>query len=313
MRVLIHTFFVLALPVAVAYFGVSVGGALALVLLALLWRLAISLSALMFPAKEPELELETIIASHFAEKVRWCMDRLGVPYTERPKVGIFGVLFRSRTVPELRFRTGVVRSVIGNSPEILRYLWGRYAVELGDAARFLEPTPERLEMEERIDRYGVNLQVWVYYHVLDHPDVTQRAWGRYSTAVPLWQRMLLPVLYPVFRRFLRRVFRINERHYANVVKHIEALLEEIEGRLADGRSSLLGGEQTDFVDIAFASMSGLWLQPAEYAAPVNTGARLSREHFPLQMGIDVDRWSEAYPLTVAFVERLYREERFSGA
>ena len=73
-------------------FGVSVAGAIGLVLLMLLWRWAISLSAIAFPARVPELELETISASHFVEKVRWCMDRLGVEYREKPVGGTLGAL-----------------------------------------------------------------------------------------------------------------------------------------------------------------------------------------------------------------------------
>ena len=43
---------------------------------------------------------------------------------------------------ELRFKSGAVRSEIGNSAEILRYLWGRYSAELGSRAAHLEPTPQ---------------------------------------------------------------------------------------------------------------------------------------------------------------------------
>ena len=77
-RLLLHALFLLLLPVIVAWLGISTAGAIALVLLALLWRWAISLSAILAPARIPDLELETISASHFVEKVRWCMDRLGV-------------------------------------------------------------------------------------------------------------------------------------------------------------------------------------------------------------------------------------------
>lgn len=51
------------------------------------------------------------------------MDRLGVEYSERQMVGVLGVFFTGRSVPQLKIRTGLVRSTIGNSPEILRYLW----------------------------------------------------------------------------------------------------------------------------------------------------------------------------------------------
>ena len=258
-----------------------------------------------------EADLETIPPSHFAEKVRWCLDRLGVAYSERPAAGINGVMFRGRSVPRLSFRTGIVRSVIGNSPEILRYLWGRYAVECGDAADFLRPTPERLELEQRLDRYGAHLQVWVYYHLLDHPDVVTHVWGRNDPSVPLWQRQLLPVLFPLNRWFLRRVFRIDQAHYEKVVEKIEALLADVEARLDDGRRSILDSDDTDFVDMTFAALSALWLQPAKFAAGKAEAARIKHDEYPPAMAADIERWCDRYPLAKALVERLYREERIA--
>ena len=64
------------------------------------------------------------------------MDRLGVDYTERQNTGVLGVFFVGRTVPKLYVRTGMVTSTIGNSSDILRYLWGRYATEYGARATF---------------------------------------------------------------------------------------------------------------------------------------------------------------------------------
>jgi hypothetical protein len=206
-RLLIHSAFLLLLPILVAWLGISIAGAIGLVLLALLWRWAISLSMFLAPAKVPELELETISISHFVEKVRWCMDRLGVDYREKPVGGTLGAFFLGRTVPLLKIRSGAVRSSIGNSPEILRYLWGRYTAESGDQAAFLEPTAERLEFEHRIDRCGVNLQVWVYHHMLEDRELTLHAWGCNSREIPWWQRISLKLLFPVLRILIRMVFR----------------------------------------------------------------------------------------------------------
>lgn len=310
-RLLIHSFFLVLLPVIVAYYGISTTGAVALAILTLLWRWAITLAGIFKPPRVPKLELETISISHFAEKTRWCMDRLGVEYIEKPVAGIFGVIFTGRSVPVLKIRTGLVRSVIGNSPEILRYLWGRYGIEHAEHAAFLEPTVERVEMEQRIDRYGVNLQVWVYYHILEHRELALRAWGQHSSAVPAWQRLLLPVMFPLFRIFLRKAFGISDEHYAGVVKRIEKMLADIEGRLDDGRRSILGGDDTDYVDISFAAISALWLQPEQFAVGKADALRIGRERFPIQMGVDVERWTDQFPLAVALVERLYREERVS--
>ena len=121
-RALLHTAVLFLLPVIVAWNGWSPGSAILAVVLMLVWRWLISLSAFALPEKLPELVLETISASHFVEKVRWNMDVAGIDYVERPAAGTLGAFFAGRTVPCLHMRTGAVRSRIGNSPEILRYL-----------------------------------------------------------------------------------------------------------------------------------------------------------------------------------------------
>jgi len=274
-RLLIHSLFLFALPVIVAWFGISVAGAIALLVLMLIWRWAISLSIMIAPAKTPELELETISASHFVEKVRWCMDRLGVEYTEKPVGGTLGAFFLGRTVPVLKFRTGAVRSSIGNSAEILRYLWGRYSTEMAEQARFLEPTPERLEFEKQVDRCGVDLQV----------------------------------LYPLLRFLIRNAFRITPAHYGKAVEHIEALLAEVESKLSDGRKSILGSNTINYTDLAFTAIMGLWLQPQGYGGGQADAVRIDREDCPAPMAEEIETWSTGYPLTTGFMEQLYSSER----
>ena len=312
-RLLIHSVFLFLLPLIVAWFGISMWGAAALVILALAWRWAIILSGILAPEKVPDLELETIAASHFVEKVRWCMDRLGIDYTERQVVGVLGVFFTGRSVPKLKIRTGLVRSTLGNSPEILRYLWGAYAATLGEHAKFLEPTRERLELEKKLDRYGVDLQVWVYHHILDDRKLTEHAWGCNSPAIPAWQRYIVIAIFPVLRMLLRRAFRITDAHYAKAVEHIELILAEIEERLADDRVSILGNEAICYVDITFASFSGLWLQPPEFGGGKADGVRVERNRAPVAMQADIERWISTYPNTTRFIENLYKHERLVSA
>jgi glutathione S-transferase len=308
-RLLVHTLFMLLLPIVVAWLGISVAGAIGLVLLALLWRWAISLSVWIAPAKVPELELETISASHFVEKVRWCMDRLGEPYTERPAGGTLGAFFVGRSVPVLRFKSGAVRSSIGNSSEILRYLWGRYATERGESSQFLEPTPDRLELEQWLDRCGLDLQVWVYFHILDERELTLHAWGVHNPAIPSWQRLTLRFLYPLLRFLIRKSFRITSSRYEKALAHVDALLTQVEEKLADDRKSILGGDTINYTDLTFAAIMGLWLQPAGYGGGKADTVRIEREQCPAAMIEQIEAWSRTYPLATAFIEQTYQNER----
>ena len=132
-RKALHAAFALSLPIAVAAFGLSVWSALLLVVLVLLWRWAIVLHDLAGPAAGAELVLETISASHFVEKVRWCMDRLGVEYTEAPSGGTLNAFYLGQSVPLLRFRTGGVRSSMG-------YVGCRTLEEMRTKAEFVRVT-----------------------------------------------------------------------------------------------------------------------------------------------------------------------------
>ena len=304
-RNLIFAVFVLIAPIVVAWYGLSVPAAAGVVILLLLCRWMITLSGFLAPENKPELELATISASHFVEKVRWSFDRLGIEYTEKPAGGTLGAFFRGRTVPQLKVRTGSVRSVIGNSSDILRYVYGRYLHEDPEKAAFLEPTAERVDFEHRLDLYGVSLQVWVYYHVLQDRELTLHAWGADNPATPAWQRAMLRVLYPLLAALVRMSFKINDTHFAKSVARIEEVLADAQARLEDGRASLLGGSGINYTDLAFAAFTGLWLMPQGYGGGKAENVRVEHEQAPAEMRADIERWMETYPRVVSWVEELY--------
>jgi len=308
-RNLVHTAFLFLLPLIVAWFGFSLLTATGLVLLMLLWRWMISLSIFLAPEKVPAMVLESISASHFVEKVRWNMDRAGFDYAEEASGGTLGAYFAGRTVPRLKIKTGAVRSQIGNSPEILRFLWGANSGSDEFDVSHLQPTPERLAFEKRLDRYGSNLQVWIYNHILSDRELTLHMWGANSPTIAGWQRIALRILFPVLRFLIRRSFRITPENIEKANHHIEDLLTEIEASLSDGRESILGGEALNFTDFGFAAMTGVWLQPAAYGGGKADYVMAERDNLPDAMLANVERWQEDYPRTVAWVEHLYEHDR----
>jgi len=305
----LNSAFLLMAPLIVAAADLSLPAAAILLLSLLLWRWLLVLLRMSGSASGPELILDSISASHYVEKVRWCLDRLGLEYQERPSGGTLGAFFLGRTVPRLRCRTGLVQSSLGNSAEILRYLWGRYQVPLGKAAEFLSADAERLELELQIDRCGRELQVWVYYHLLPHRALTLQAWGANNPAVPARQRLLLRILFPVLRVLIRRAFRITTARYQTALQRMDGMLSRSESLLADQRPSLLGGTDLNYTDITFAAINGLWLWPDAYGGGQADAVRIPEQQQPEAMRADVARWRSQYPLSTAFVEQLYRQER----
>lgn len=292
-------------PIAVAWWGLSVPAAVGVVLLLLLLRWLVNLSGIVVPERGPDVVLATISASHFVEKVRWSMDRLGIDYVEQVSAGTLGAYFRGRTVPQLKVRTGIVRTVIGNSPDILRYLYGRYLHEDPQRASFLEPTAERVEFEGALDAYARSLQVWIYYHLLHDRDLTLHAWGANNPATPAWQRAALRALFPLLAFLIRVSFKVNDTGYARAVARVEQAVGEAEKALEDGRASLLGGDELNFTDYAFAAYTGLWLMPQAYGGGKAGAVRIERDRAPAAMRADIERWIEKFPLATAWVARLY--------
>ncbi len=293
------------LPLFVAAFDVSFLSALAVVLFLVAARWLYSFRQLAGGHSEPAMVLETIGASHYAEKVRWVLDRLGVAYSERVCAGTLGAFYWGRTVPVLEFRTGRAWSQIGNSREILRYLWGAS----NGSAEFLRPTPERDEFEARLDRYGQNLQVWLYSHMLDDKELMLEAWGASDPAVPLWQRYTIRLLYPVQRLLMRQAFRLTPEHYASTKGHIEKLLGEVETALGESTDSILGedGDEPNYTDLTFAALSTPWVLPNNFA---NRGRPvLEFADLPEAMQADIETFRATNPKAYEFALSLYERER----
>lgn len=308
-RLLINSLFLLLLPLVVAWFGLGVVSTILLLVLLLLWRWIAVLSGIFAPEKGADVVLDSIAVSHFVEKARWSLDRLGIDYDERMSAATLGAYLLGRTVPRLRVKTGIVQSSIGNSAEILRFLWGNYSVSHADTAGFLEPTAERLDLEKKLDRYGRHLQVCLYYHVLEDRELALGIWGIRNPEVPFWQRGLLAALFPLLKVLIRRSFRVSPESYTRAVHQIDDLFAEIDVLLADGRGSILGGDTVNYTDMTFAAFSALWMQPEGYGGAKAELCRIERDQMPTGMREDADRWIEDHPKLAAFVERMYAEER----
>ena len=309
----LHLLALYLLPVVVAACGFGIGAAALVaacaVLLGIFVRLFVSLRALRRP--DAPLRLHTITFSHYTEKVRWCLDRLGVAYDEVPNVGILGVLLTGRTVPWLEVPPGLTR--IGDSPRILRYLWGEYAGRLpGERTWFLEPTPAALDLESRFDRrLGNDLRVWLYAQVLRNRALTLRSWGIEERTIPAWQRALLAAGTPVLRFAVRRMLGVTAGRAERALARTHEAFAEVDALLADGRPYLTGQSLT-FADITFASLGALAVMPPEYPGPRLTGRRLALED------VTDPAWREEIERFRArpagqFILRLYRDERTTAA
>ena len=117
-------------------------------------------------------------------------------------------------------------------------------------------------------------------------DLTLHAWGVNNPAIPGWQRLLLRIMFPLQRAQIRMSFRISDESFARSVANIEATLADLNAELLDGRQSLLGGDELNYTDFAFAAMSGLWLMPPGYGGGKADAVRVERDQMPEPMRMD---------------------------
>lgn len=303
-----HGLIVYLLPVAVAWAGWGPGMAAAAAFLAFAAGAYLRLQAMFVPASTRP-RLHTISYSHYVEKARWCLDRLGLDYEEVPNIGILGVLLLGRTVPTLELPA--VRTSVGNSAEILRLLWGSYGQDETGRAAFLRPTPEAVALEQHLDReLGEQVRRWAYFRLFEEPRLTLRLWGLEETRVPRWQRALLPLLRPLLRAAVRRMLRVTPESAVRALERTRAVFDEIDARLADGRRYLLG-EEFSFVDITFASLGALAVLPEQYGGGALATGFPSVESLPRPWRDEVAEF-RSRPAG-QFLLRLYREERAAAA
>jgi glutathione S-transferase len=297
-----------ALPVVVGWLGWGAGTALIASIVMALVGMALRLKAMRAAAVGPadKLRLHTISFSHYTEKVRWCLDRLGVAYEEVPNVGILGVLVTGRTVPALEVPPGLTR--IGDSPRILRYLWGEFAGRLPtERTRFLEPTSAALELEQRFDRrLGNDVRVWAYSHIFRRRDLTLRSWGIEEPQIPAWQRAALRLGSPVLVFAVRRMLGVSPARGERALARTRETFDEVDRMLADGRRYLLSDSLT-LADITFASLAALAVLPPEYAGRSLRGRRLTLDDLDAGWRAEVEAFRQRP--AGQFVLRLYREER----
>ncbi len=265
-----------------------------------LWTLPTLLLLELFMAVTP-LRFVTMPISHYCEKVRWALDRTGLPYHEEPHAPLFHLLaalpatgLRSRTVPVLIDDNPGQRHVLDDSTAILRYLERRYG------ASWLFAAPEAAALEEEFDtQLGPHSRRVFYFYMLPEQ---QRIAEILSAAVPRHEGALARALFPLLVPVMRRSMRIDSAGLQRSLEKVEGVFARVSQRLADGRR-YLGGETFGAADLTFAALASPLLLPPGYGIiPVPTVAEV-----PPALGALVEKFRATPAGQLAL--RLFAEDR----
>ena len=220
------------------------------------------------------LRLLTIPISHYCEKARWALDRLGLPYVEERHLQVFHYMrsFQVSLGPNVPVLIDG-DTAITDSTAILQYL-DRYASP--DARLYPEQDRKLVdELEELFDEtLGIESRRWVYFHALQTPRLALRT---SSQGVPGWQAAVAPLCYPLLKAYISRLLKTSAAHVATGLERARTVITQVDVLLSDGRPYLVGDRFTA-ADLTLASMMAPFLMPPEY------GVRLPQlEEMPAAM------------------------------
>lgn len=249
---------------------------------------------------ETTYHLITIPVSHYCEKARWALDRIGAAYREEPHAPIFHYR-RSRgaggerTVPVLVTDLGV----FPDSTEILKFLGSRHA----DA---WQPYPEDSTLREEVEeleeffdtKLGPHTRRAAYFHVLPEKKLFLETALR---GVSAWERTLFPIMRPAVCWLMRRGMNITAESAERSLGKVREVFAAVSVRLADGRQFLVG-EAFSAADLTFAALAAPVILPRGYGGSLPPLSDLPPAFLAL---VEEFRTSPAG----AFAQRMYRDHR----
>lgn len=249
--------------------------------------------------EQKSARLITFAVSHYCEKARWALERLGISLIEERHVPGFHWLFTrpigGSSVPVLVTDAGTFT----DSTDILHYLDA--IAPLRQRLYPVDP-PLRREVEKLEDLFdtqlGPSIRCWAYFYLFNYPNLMRKLW---CEGVPLYESILFPVVFPHVRDRAIRGYNITADSAASSLNKIRRIFEKVNQLLVDGRSYLVGNCFSS-ADLSFACFAAPILLPSEYG-----GKMLDLHEFPEQMAV-VHKELRETPAG-KFGLRLFREQR----
>lgn len=242
--------------------------------------------------------LITIPLSHFCEKARWALDRVGLPYREEPHAPLLNRLAATRT------ERGTVPVLVCGSRRLIDstdILVHADAV-CGGGLLYPRDTALRSEIEALEECFNTELgphtRRWAYSQLLPHARLLRSLWSR---GVPRVEANMVPVIAPVARLLARKAYKITPESAQRSIERVRGIFRNVDELLSDGRQFLAGGLFTA-ADLTFAALAAPVLLPAECRA-----VQPALDEVPAEMREEVVRLRDTE--AGRFALRLFAQER----
>jgi glutathione S-transferase len=202
--------------------------------------------------------LITMPHSHYAEKARWALDRLALPYREQAHIPLLHRLpttrHGGRGVPVLLHQG---RRLV-DSTDILVHA----DAFCGGDRLYPRDATQRHEVESLEERFdealGPHTRRWAYAQLLSQRQLLRPMMSR---SVPRLEAILLPLIMPILIPSIRAAFRITPDSAERSRRRVHEVFREVDERLRDGRRFLVGDRFTA-ADLTFAALASPVLLPA---------------------------------------------------
>ena len=208
------------------------------------------------PMTSDRAVLITMPHSHYAEKARWALDWLSLPYSEEPHVPLLHWIATmrkgGRSVPLLVH--GARRLI--DSTDIMVHA---DSVCGGDRLYPRDPAQRRdvEALEDQFDEVlGPHARRWAYAQMLPYRNLLRTMMCR---GVPRVEASLLPVILPIVVPLIRAGLRINPESAQRSIERVRGTFKDVGERL-DGRRYLVG-ERFTAADLTFSSLAAPVLLP----------------------------------------------------
>jgi glutathione S-transferase len=250
------------------------------------------------------LRLVTIPISHYCEKARWALDRVGIPYREERHVqGIHRVAARRAgggvTVPVLLTPDGP----IGESAQILEWVDGHTEPGWRLFPAGAHERAEVIALAGRFDEYlGPAGRRLIYVHMFRERELMLRF---NNQGVPAWEDRALRAGLPLAKRLVSRVLDIRPGVEVQDEAVLWRELDHAAEILADGRPYLCG-ERFTAADLTFAALSAPVVMPLGYGVALPQPEVLPRDTASIVLR------AREHPAG-AHALRMYAEQRRTGA
>lgn len=217
----------------------------------------------------PRYILVTARVSPMVELARWLFERHRIPYDEEGHAPLIHIPFT------LRRKGGVEVPVVVSAASVWKgareTLYGLDS-RLRDDEKLFGVTEEVRAangalVEQLLQRLLHDVRRLAYFHMLQ---VRRAVVPVVTDGVPWWERTLIQLSFPIWRRFMGRALDFSPAAIDAAPRHITEAFEIVENELARRGTRFLGGDAPNAVDIIFSALVAPVTAPAGYGSRLPT-------------------------------------------